>query len=70
MNACCQPRHCADSGGGTHEFLHGLAAWSCRLHCTAGTTITADMQTAIGKSPQVHYLCGRCGTARRGSQGT
>jgi hypothetical protein len=28
MNSCCQPRHCADSGGGTHEFLRGLTVRS------------------------------------------
>src|SRR5207245_101060 len=36
---------------GAHGFLHGLAARSHRLYGTAGMTITADMQTAIGKSP-------------------
>jgi hypothetical protein len=50
MNSCCQPRHCADSGGGAHEFLHGQAARSDRLHCTAGMTIAPDIQTAIGES--------------------
>jgi len=39
----------ADSGGGTHEFLHWLARR--RLHYSAGMTITEDMQDAILKVP-------------------
>jgi hypothetical protein len=41
----------ADSGGGTHEFLHWLTARSRPLHYSAGMTITQDMQAAIGKVP-------------------
>jgi hypothetical protein len=41
----------ADSGGGTHEFLHWLTARSRPLHYSAGMTITEDMQAAIGKVP-------------------
>jgi Transposase DDE domain group 1 len=41
----------ADSGGGTHEFLHWLAGGSRPLHYSIGLTITEDMQAAILKVP-------------------
>jgi hypothetical protein len=41
----------ADSGGGTHEFLHWLTVRSRPLHYSVGMTITEDMQAAIGKVP-------------------
>jgi hypothetical protein len=41
----------ADSGGGTHEFLHWLTARSRPLHYSVGMTITEDMQAAIPKVP-------------------
>jgi hypothetical protein len=41
----------ADSGGGTHGFLHWLTAKSRRLHYSVGMTVTEDMQNAILKVP-------------------
>ena len=41
----------ADSGGGTHGFLHWLTAKSSRLHYSVGMTGTEDMQNAILKVP-------------------
>ena len=41
----------ADSGGGTHEFLHWLTARSCPLHYSVGLTITEDFQAAILQVP-------------------
>jgi hypothetical protein len=41
----------ADSGGGTHEFLHWLTARSRPLHYSVGMTITEDMQAAILQVP-------------------
>ncbi len=41
----------ADSGGGTHEFLHWLTSRSRRLHYSVGMTITEATQAAIGKVP-------------------
>jgi hypothetical protein len=41
----------ADSGGGTHEFLHWLTARSRPLHYSVGMTITEDMQAVIPKAP-------------------
>ena len=41
----------ADSGGGTHGFLHWLTAKSSRLHYSVGMTVTEDMQNAILKVP-------------------
>jgi hypothetical protein len=41
----------ADSGGGTHEFLHWLTGRSRPLHYSIGMTITEDMQEAILKVP-------------------
>jgi hypothetical protein len=52
------PRHlrrkaliCADSAGGTHEFLKWVTGRSRRLHYSVGFTITADVQEAIGNVP-------------------
>jgi hypothetical protein len=42
---------CADSGGGTHEFLTWLTAKSRRLHYSVGMTITEQIQDAIGQVP-------------------
>jgi hypothetical protein len=41
----------ADSGGGTHEFLHWLTARSRPLHYSVGMTITEDMQAAVLRIP-------------------
>jgi Transposase DDE domain group 1 len=41
----------ADSGGGTHDFLAWLAKPGRRLAYSAGFTITAEIQDAIGKIP-------------------
>jgi hypothetical protein len=41
----------ADSGGGTHGFLHWLTAKSRRLHYSVSMTVTEDMQNAILKVP-------------------
>jgi hypothetical protein len=41
----------ADSGGGTHEFLHWLTARSRPLHYSIGMTVTEDMQAAILQVP-------------------
>jgi hypothetical protein len=41
----------ADSGGGTHDFLHWLTAPSRRLRYPAGMTVAEDMQEAILKVP-------------------
>jgi hypothetical protein len=38
---------CADSGGGTHDFVTWLASPGRRLHYSVGMTITEDMQEAI-----------------------
>jgi hypothetical protein len=41
----------ADSGGGTHEFLHWLTARSRPLHYSVGLTLTEDFQAAILQVP-------------------
>ncbi len=41
----------ADSGGGTHEFLHWLTSKSRRLHYSVGMTITEAIAGAIGTVP-------------------
>jgi hypothetical protein len=41
----------ADSGGGTHEFLHWLTTRSRPLHYSVGMTITEDMQAAVLRIP-------------------
>jgi hypothetical protein len=41
----------ADSGGGTHEFLHWLTSRSRPLHYSVGMTLTEDMQAAVLKVP-------------------
>jgi Transposase DDE domain group 1 len=41
----------ADSGGGTHEFLHWLTRPGRRLAYSVGFTITNEIQDAIGKIP-------------------
>jgi hypothetical protein len=41
----------ADSGGGTHEFLHWLTARSRPLHYSIGMTVTEDMRSAILQVP-------------------
>jgi hypothetical protein len=41
----------ADSGGGTHEFLHWLTARSRPLHYSVDMTITEDMQAAVLRIP-------------------
>ena len=42
----------AGSGGGTHEFLTWLTRPGCRLHDSAGMTITGEIADAILKIPQ------------------
>jgi hypothetical protein len=41
----------ADSGGGTHEFLHWLTSGSRRLQYSVGMTITEAIRAAIGTVP-------------------
>ena len=41
----------ADSGGGTHEFLHWLTSRSRPLHYSLGMTLTEEMQSAVLKVP-------------------
>ena len=57
----------ADSGGGTHGFLHWLTAKSRRLHYSVGMTVTEDMQNAILKVPADSWTPGL--RRRRAGQG-
>jgi hypothetical protein len=41
----------ADSGGGTHEFLHWITSRSRPLHYSVGMTVTEDMQAAVLRVP-------------------
>ena len=52
------------AGGGTHDFLAWLTTRSRRLHYSAGMTITADIQDAIGKVPAAAWTPAMTGTAR------
>jgi hypothetical protein len=59
----------ADSGGGTHEFLHWITSRSRPLHYSVGMTVTEDMQAAVLRVPRspgrpLTTGTGRSGTAR------
>jgi hypothetical protein len=59
----------ADSGGGTHEFLHWLTSRSRPLHYSVGMTITQDMQAAVLKVPAKSWTpaCDGDGQVRDGA---